>query len=128
VSAGIATVAAIGALRSPPTAAPAAGSASSTSIAQAASLVPISLGVPGVAAALRPGDVVDLVAVTDSGAPRVVATDAVVVGRPGSSSVFSSGSSAVLLMSVPRGLAVALAATAATSELTAVIRQPSAGG
>jgi len=90
--------------------------------------VPISLDAPGVAAALRPGDVVDLVAVSGAGAGRVIAAGAVVFGRQGSASMFSSSSSAVLLMAVPQDIAVPLAAAAATSELTAVIRQAATGG
>ena len=123
----MATVAAIGALRSPPAASPSPVDADGSSTAEHGALVPITLDVPGVAAALRPGDVVDLVAVSDSGVGEVVIAAAVVVGRPGSAPVFSGGSSAVLLMSVPQEAAVSLAATAATSELTAVIREAAVG-
>ncbi len=90
--------------------------------------MPVTLSVPGVAGALRPGDVVDLVAIADDGSGRVVASGARVVGRPGSTTLISGSAGSAILMAVPPEDAISLAATAAAGTLTAVIREQAATG
>lgn len=121
--AGLASATAIASLRAGPVVPAPTGPSPEQAPASASALVPVSLASPGLAAILRNGDLVDLVAVDPTGTGRVVASGARVVTRGGSGSLISGSTAAVLLMAVPPAGAVSLAALATTQPLTAVIRE-----
>lgn len=84
--------------------------------------VPVALASPALAAAVEPGDVVDVIAVPDDpgGSARVLADHARVLDLPGSGG-FTTSSSSVVLLAVPETAALPLSA-AVGQVLTLVIR------
>jgi hypothetical protein len=71
--------------------------------------VPVTLRSAAIASAVRVGDTVDLVAPSETGAPRVIALDAAVLDLPNASG-FGSPTSTVILVSVATWQGAALAA------------------
>ncbi len=82
--------------------------------------MPVPLAVGPVVDLLQPGDIVDLVSVTDEGRAHVVAARARVVGQPDSAGGFAP-TDALLLVAVPEESALALATATARSALTVII-------
>lgn len=82
--------------------------------------VPVPLAVRAVADVLEPGDIVDLVSVSDDGRAHVVAARARVVGQPGGAGGFTP-TDALLLVAVPEETALALATATARSAVTVII-------
>jgi Flp pilus assembly protein CpaB len=76
---------------------------------------------------LRPGDVVDVVAAHESGSAAVVAPGARVVGVPAADrglTAAGGGEGGMVILAVTPSVAVRLAATAADSRLSVVLRPP----
>jgi len=71
--------------------------------------VPVTLRSAAIASAVRVGDTIDLVAASETVAPRVIALDATVLDLP-SASGFASPTSTVILVSVAAWQGAALAA------------------
>jgi hypothetical protein len=71
--------------------------------------VPVTLRSAAIASAVRVGDTIDLVAPSETGAPRVIALDATVLDLPNASG-FASPTSTVILVSVDAWQGAALAA------------------
>lgn len=71
--------------------------------------VPVTLRSAAIASAVRVGDTIDLVAPSETGAPRVIALDAAVLDLPNASG-FGSPTSTVILVSVATWQGAALAA------------------
>jgi hypothetical protein len=83
--------------------------------------VPVPLAVRSVADILDPGDIVDLVSVTEDGRAQVVASRVRVVEQPGSGAGGFTPAEALLLVSVPAGDALDLAAATARGGITVLI-------
>ena len=91
--------------------------------APGSALVPVTLAPAGVAAALRVGDAVDLLAARE-GAPAVlVAEDARVAALPEGAGAFSASTSGVVLVEVPEEAARALSASASAAPLAVVVHR-----
>jgi hypothetical protein len=90
--------------------------------------VPVLLASSAVASVLRPGDVVDLVAPTSSGAPEVVAAGARVVDLPATGGGLAPASGGLLVVAVDADDALDVAVSSSRDDLTVVIRLPFAGG
>jgi len=75
--------------------------------------VPVTLRSAAIASAVQVGDNIDLVLPSETGAPRVVATNAVVLDLP-TASGFGSPTSTVILVSVEKWQSTALAAEDST--------------
>lgn len=92
------------------------------------STVPVLLASSAVASVLRPGDVVDLVAPTSSGAPEVVAAGARVVDLPATGGGLAPTTGGLLVVAVDADDALDVAVSSSRDDLTVVIRSPFAGG
>jgi len=75
--------------------------------------VPVTLRSAAIASAAQVGDNIDLVLPSETGAPRVIATNAVVLDLP-TASGFGSPTSTVILVSVEKWQSTALAAEDST--------------
>lgn len=75
--------------------------------------VPVTLRSAAIASAVRVGDNIDLVVPTETGAPRVIATNASVLDLPNASG-FGSPTSTVILVSVEKWQSAALSAEDST--------------
>ncbi len=75
--------------------------------------VPVTLRSAAIASAVHVGDNIDLVLPSETGAPRVIATSAVVLDLP-TASGFGSPTSTVILVSVEKWQSTALAAEDST--------------
>lgn len=75
--------------------------------------VPVTLRSAAIASAVRVGDNIDLVLPSETGTPRVIATNAVVLDLP-TASGFGSPTSTVILVSVEKWQSTALAAEYST--------------
>ena len=115
VSAGLAVLFALGALAGPP--------ADPTSPAPLGpGLVAMPLALAGVNAVVRPGDIIDIVAVPDDATgARIIAREASVLSA--SASGFGSSSTTAVVIAVGEPDALALADAASTSTLTALIHR-----
>jgi pilus assembly protein CpaB len=90
-------------------------------------VVPVRLVDPGVAALLRPGDRVDVIAVGQSGGGNVVVSAAPVLAVPANLGGATTGSTvegALVVLAVPAYLAVHLSSAALTARLTVTLRPP----
>jgi len=121
-AAALAVVAAIGALRGAPTAPAAVDSTSTAQLRTGEVAVPVSLASPAIAATVKPGDVVDVVAVPDDfeSRPRVLAARVRALDQVASGG-FGATATSIVLLAVPEAAALALSAGVGRA-LTVVIR------
>lgn len=85
--------------------------------------VPVRLVDPGVAALLRPGDRVDVLAVSQSGSATVVVAGVAVLALP-TAPVEGSVDGALVVLAVPAYLAPRLSSAALSARLTVTLRPP----
>jgi Flp pilus assembly protein CpaB len=88
-----------------------------------AAAVPVRLADPGVAALVRPGDRIDVVAVTESGQTSVIAAGVPVLAVPQAPET-SPADGALIVLAVPEYLAPRLIAAALNARLAITLRPP----
>ena len=88
-----------------------------TALGQGELAIPVPLSPPAAAGLLHLGDVIDVIAISDSGTAATVARDALVLGVPAGGG-FMSAASAIVLIAVDELTALRIAGATGTGDLT----------